>query len=98
MNTSCDLEISAPPAADLHPLPAVAYAHTSSFLLCHLSASPDILVDAQASLGPLRRIKREDEVVEIRRQMADHQDQKSLSKSGGMNPRFLLIKARISRR
>lgn len=66
---SCDLEITLPRAADLHPLPVVK--------LCPQSGS-----SAPPPVRLTRRIcerKREDELVDIRRQKAGLQDQKSLT-------------------
>lgn len=87
MNTSRDLEIVPPRAADLHPLPAVG--------LCPRFSSAALLPvrlarwmrERQARLDAVRRTRRENELAKIRRQKLDFQNQKSLTTD---NVSFLL--------
>lgn len=96
---SCDLKIALPQAADLHPLPAVQLCLRSDS-----SAPPPVrlmqqICERKARLDALRRTRKEDELVDIRRQKAGPQDQKSLTidVSFPLETPFLVMKAEYFR-
>ena len=67
----------------VHQQPAVEYAHAPALLLCRSAsgdrfASPDDIIDARVPQDALRKMRWKDEPVEIRRQIADLQNRRSL--------------------
>lgn len=85
------------PGQDPHPRDPYATQVYAPVIPRRRSPSPDELVEARAQLDALRRTRREDEMAEIKRQIAELQGDKSFrTNDEGMEPRFLPLKARFS--
>lgn len=95
MDISCSLEFLALRATDIRPLPAVEHAHAVAAALPSVRLTNE-WEDTRAQLDALQRTRRENERAEIMRQIADLQDQNSLTEDEGMGPCFLPLESYFS--